>query len=419
MLRLYPFAVGSLGPFALLLAVAACSRTGLPLPTPEMVDEGVTEEGPQCVLLPADGREAVVDLETDARLRRADVFFLLDVSGSMAAELEEIRGRLRNDIAPLIRATFPDVEFGVGSFSDFPLPEPGYGGPDDRPFALQLQMTDELSEVQAALDSLEITAGADAPESQVEAMYQVATGEGLGGFISPSFGCPTGGFGAPCFRDDAEPVVLLFTDAPFHNGPRDIPSDRYLPGLIFPEPHTYSEALEALLARRIRVIGLWSGDSDAVDRADIELTAGDSGARYADGQPLVFDIGRDGERLGNGVVSSLSDFADAAVFDVSVVVVDPDPTDAIDVRRFLAGVEPLRATPMGGVASVDLAGGRFLGVQAGTTVTFAVRLRADASVAVPRGQRIRVRLEFRGDDAIFLGVKEVDVVVPGLDGDGC
>lgn len=420
--RLVPSACVLASAVLLATPLSSCSRTGLRLPNFDeapATDVPDAEEDKLCVTLPVDGSEAVVDLATDARLRRADVFFLLDVSGSMAAELREIRARLRNDIAPLIEATFPDVEYGVGSFSDFPVPEAGYGASDDRPFTLHLQMTDRLADVQEALDGLVITAGADAPESQVEALYQVATGAGLGRFISPSFGCPTGGFGAPCFRDDAEPVVLLFTDAPFHNGPRELGSDAYLPGLISPEPHSYAEARDALLSRRIRVIGLWSGDSDTFDRTDLAIAAGDSGARYADGSPLVFDIGRDGEQLGSGVVSSLSDFADAAVFDVGVIASDPDPTDDVDVRDFLAGVAPLRAEPMAGVAGIDVPGGRFLGVQAGTTVTFAVRLRADASVSWPRGRRVTIRLEFRGDDSIFLGDREVDIVIPGPGLDGC
>lgn len=406
-------------PALLLLALHGCSRTGIPLPFREPEPGPDNQDVPLCIDLPLDGRGAVVDLATDASLQRADVFFLLDTTGSMKEEIEEIRHRLRDDIAPLIRETFPDVEFGVGTFSDFPFPEFYYGSLGDRPFVLELEMTADLGAVQASLDRIETTVGLDPPESQVEALYQVATGAGLGRYVQGSLGCSSGGFGAPCFRDDAEPVVLLFTDAPFHNGPRDLLVDRYVPGLIDPEPHSYDDALDALLDGRIRVIGLWSGPPDHRDRSDIALTAGDTGARDQRGEPIVFDIGEDGERLGDGVVKSLSDFAAAAIFDVTVAALDPDPADAIDVTAFVAAVRPVSADPENGIDGLDVDAGKFLGVRAGTTVVFEVLLRADAIVPGDEPQPFGLTLQFRGDEAIFLGERDVIVVVPATDGRGC
>ncbi|MDD9940624.1 MAG: VWA domain-containing protein [Myxococcales bacterium] len=393
----------------------ACSRTGIPVPDAGLAGQDPADAVP-CIELPVDGRGAVVDLSTDARLRRADVFFLLDTSGSMQQEIGEIRRTLRNELAPLIGQTFPDVEFGVGMFSDFPVLD--YGAPGDVPFELGLEMTADLGAIQAALDRVGESSGLDTPESQVEALYQVATGEGLGRYVRPSVGCPSGGFGAPCFRTDAEPVVLLFTDAPFHNGPRDLLGDRYIPGVIRPEPHLYGDALEVLQEHRIRVIGLWSGEADGSDQEDLALVAQDTGALNGRGDPLVFDIGEDGERLGAGVVSSLSDFAEAAIFDVGVVALDPEPLDGVDVTAFLAEVRPVATIPDVG-AVLDPEAARILGVRAGTTVVFEVVLRADAVVPGESPQRFRVRLQFRGDEEIFLGEREVDVVVPSVTGQGC
>ena len=69
--------------------------------------------------------------------------------------------------------------------------------------------------------------GSDGPESYVPALYSTATGMGLTwptGMI-PGRTCemipdetgPRRGY--PCFRPGALPIILLFGDANFHNGP--------------------------------------------------------------------------------------------------------------------------------------------------------------------------------------------------------
>ena len=88
---------------------------------------------------------------------------------------------------------------GAGKFEDFPIN--GYGDTDcsrsdplDQPFTLQQTITSVISLVEAGVGGYSVTiqdingddieapvgCGADGPESNIEALYQVATGEGLG-----------------------------------------------------------------------------------------------------------------------------------------------------------------------------------------------------------------------------------------------
>jgi len=67
------------------------------------------------------------------------------------------------------------------------------------------------------VNALPSNGGADGPESQVESLYQIATGEGLGSWV-PAYAGPDC-VGAPCFREGALPIIVMFTDAPMHNGP--------------------------------------------------------------------------------------------------------------------------------------------------------------------------------------------------------
>ncbi|HJL18841.1 MAG TPA: hypothetical protein RMH99_24475 [Sandaracinaceae bacterium LLY-WYZ-13_1] len=403
------------------LAVGCGAKTGLDLPDAdagELPDGGIDagpdaglDAGVPCVEVPFDGGAIEVPLEIEAELARADVLFLIDVTASMSEEIDQIRGGLRDVIAPGIAETIPDSALGVASFADFP--EGMCGEAQDRPFELTVPITTDLNRVQAAVDSLELGNGLDRPEAQVEALYQVATGEGIGTYVPPAFGCPSGGVGYPCFRSGALPVVLLFTDAPFHNGPGG--SNPYRCG-VTPPPATYPEATDALNRLSIRVMGLYSGNGEG--RGDILAVARDTGALEGD-DPLVFDIGENGRRLSASVVEAIRTLADVIEFDVDTVLEDPDLTDDVDPREFVEAVVPLRAEPMDRIAGIDEETGTFLGVRAGTRIFFELRIRAEAIVPGREPRSFLLEIVFRGDRRTRLGSRLVQIVIPAEDGEGC
>lgn len=397
-----------------LLAVGCGAKTGLDVPDASL-DAGVdaeTDSAVPCIETPLDGGPIEVPLDIEAELARADVLFLVDTTASMGEEIEQIRMGLRETIAPGIAETIPDSALGVARFEDFP--EGMCGESNDTPFELLTPITSDLNRVQAAVDALRLGNGLDRPESQVEALYQVATGEGIGVYVPPSFGCPGGGFGYPCFRFDALPIVLLFTDAPFHNGPRG--SNPYGCSPI-PPPHTYEQAVEALNALGIRVMGLYS-ENDPAARADLLAIARDTNA-VEDGTPLVFDIGRRGERLSEQVVTAIRTLADVIEFDVDAVLVDPDPSDGFDPRTLVAAVIPLRAEPMDRIEGIDPETSTFLGVRAGTRVFFQLQIRNDVIMPGPEPQSFLLEIVFRGDRRTRLGSRLVEILIPAADGAGC
>ncbi len=365
-----------------------------------------------CVEVPADGGPVQVELNVEAEVGRADVVFLVDTTASMQDEIDQIRRQLRDRLVPAIREEIPDSEFGVGTFEDFPV-QP-YGDPrEDDPFTLNLPMTDDVSVAQAAVDSIRLGDGRDAPESQVEALYQLATGEGFAGFIPPAFGCPRGGVGYACMRVDALPVVLLFTDAEMHNGPGG--RNPYM--RITPPPHTYGQMVDEINAIGTRVIGFDSGNGAA--GRDLRQVARDTSAVDGSGDELVFDIGRRGERLGTGVVDAIRAFASSAIFDIDAFPSDPDPGDGVDVTEFVEAITPVSARPMSGVESIDVELGVFRRAVAGTTLTFQVVLRADVLMPRPEPQTFVVDIVFRGDGRTALSRRPVQIVIPGEDGSGC
>jgi hypothetical protein len=399
--------------------VAGCgAKTGLFVPDIQhdggidaAVDAG-TDAGIPCIDIPLDGGPIEVPLDIEAELGRADVLFLVDTTASMGEEIDAIRAGLRDRIAPGIAAAIPDSALGVAHFDDFP--EGMCGAVDDTPFRLLIPITRDLNRVQAAVDALRLGNGLDRPESQVEALYQVATGEGIGRYVEPSFGCPGGGIGYPCFRVDALPVVVLFTDAPFHSGPGGSAPYGCSPT---PPPHTYEEARDALVAIGARVIGMYSAD-DGAGRSDLVAIARDTNAVDGD-RPLVFDIGSRAQRLSEEVVSAVETLADVVEFDVDAVLLDPDLTDDIDPRDFVEALVPLRAEPADRIGSIDREAGVFRGVRAGTRIYYQLRVRNDAVVPGPDPRRVRMEIVFRGDGRTRLGSRVIELVIPGADGEGC
>lgn len=417
-LLLVALAAGALG--AMLGGCGA--KTGLLVPdasrdaSPD-ADAGTDAMIP-CIEIPVDGGIVDLPLATEVQVGRADVVLAIDTTASMGQEIEQIRTNLRDRIAPAIQRTIQDAQIGVTTFADFPEGDCGLATEGDTPFRLVLGVTDDISRVQTALDSVRLNNGRDEPESQVEALYQLATGEGFDGYVPPSLGCPSGGIGYPCFRTDALPIVLMFSDASFHNGPSGAyPYSDSCPS-VSPTPHVYSQAVDALVAGGIRVIGLYSGPAGGDGFSHLQSIARDTSA-ISGGVPIVFDIGSRGERLSESVIQAIATLAGAVEFDIDTFLVDPDRTDAVDPRDFVEAVIPLRAEPMSGVREIDLVANVFRGVRTGTTVVFRLRLRGGVVAPGVGPQRFLLEVVFRGDGRTRIGSTLIEIVVPGADGTGC
>ncbi|MCA9300693.1 MAG: hypothetical protein KDA28_16605, partial [Phycisphaerales bacterium] len=135
------------------------------------------------VVLPYLGVHERRSLRFSTNLRLADIYFLIDTTGSMEEPIANVRSSLSN-IAESLNAAIPNVAMGVGHFADFPFSDGNpfgpafFGGQADEPYENVQDITTSLGDVQNALDGLTITDGGDGPEAPVEALFQTATGEG-------------------------------------------------------------------------------------------------------------------------------------------------------------------------------------------------------------------------------------------------
>jgi hypothetical protein len=396
---------GRLLGLALICALGACSRSGLFAPAAPHV----------CVPLEP-GRTSSMQVSAEVVLHRTDILFLVDNSSSMADEIRTVRDRLSAVIAPQIRASVSDSDLGVAVFSDF---GEQYLGQPSHPYRLLQPITPDVEQVVEATKRIKLEYGGDDPESQLEALYQAATGKGYGIYIKSKTDCPEGTHGGVCFRDGSFAVVMLFTDAPMRNVPGlladgssspAVAYDSSAPGAPYiPYVRGYDETIAALRADNVHVIGLWSGGSGPGEE-DLRRVAHDTGALDEAGEPIVFDIGDKGEALGEGVVQSLNTLGSALRVGVRVVLADGDPSDDLDPRSLLTSVRALRAEPASG-AMLD--GERFTGVRPGTRVVFQLSFDASALPTKNVERRFPLALRIETDDSRPLLEQTLDLVVGG------
>lgn len=409
----------------LLLTLGCGSKTGLGAPEPREdggFDAGFDggfdggfdagfDAGPvidECVELPYEDPPRSVTVSFESRISAADVLFLVDTTGSMTEEIDQIARTVRDDLIPAMRDTIGDVRFSVASLADFNVGS--YGGERDVPFMLLQGSTSDPDVIRTAIDRLPMSNGADGPESQVEALYQAATGEGIGRFVPPAR-CPDETVGYPCFRAEGSRIFLLFTDAQFHNGPDG--SEPYVG--VEPRPHTYREAVDALNGVGAKVLGLFSGGADTFALEDLRDVARDTGAVRPGGEPLVFDIGTDGRNLDTAVVGAIESLVEEVRIDIDGIVEDVEGDD-YDATDFVTYVRALRAEPESGAINL---GDRFENVDPGTRVFFEIGLQNEILPPAMEARSYLMRIVLRGDGVTRLQTTIVQIVIPGVRGEEC
>lgn len=380
------------------------------------------------LVLPYDGAPVDRELDFGTRLQVADVYFLIDTTGSMQAAIDNVTASL-SSLSERIRTQIPNVQMGVGRYGDFPnstglFDFDAYGHPSDVPYANEQSITDDLYLVQSALGRLSAGGGADTPESASEALYQTATGEGgtwtftsdAPPFVLAAAYCPPlpdeygRRRGYPCFRPGSLPIVVLVTDAPFHNGP----GGAHAYAGISPAPHTFEQAVAALNAIGARFIGVAVG---ADPRAHEEAAARMTGSVDLGGRPLVYDA--TGGTVSEAIVEGIETLAGRTPQDVDTALENvPGNPDDFDATAFIESVVPVEGLngaisgPNPGVTYTSKDDTTFYAVVPGTRVIFAVRFRNDVRPPAETAQIFRARIVVRGNRVARLDERQVFIVVP-------
>jgi hypothetical protein len=251
--------------------------------------------------------------------------------------------------------------------------------------------------------------------------------------------CLDTGYGAPCFREAALPIIVHFSDICSHNGPPGEDSSCQPYTGITPSPHEWADAISALNARGAKYVGVATtgtpgscamsvGASGYSPCYFMKRTAEDTGTVDLDGTPLVYNLPSGSSDLAfvDTVVGAIETIATRVPMDVDTGLRDdPSDPDAVDATRFIKRRQPsCNATPpaaqcwwepMGithdqAVAAIDAS--TFFGVIPGTRVQFRITFQNDFFEGGTTAKVFVAFIDVRGGGSAVLDTRQVFVVVP-------
>jgi hypothetical protein len=354
-------------------------------------------------------------LDFETNLRTADVYFLVDVTGSMGNAITDIRTRLSmpGGIIERVRATIPDTWFGIGEYQDW---NEGAGI-----YVHRQDITDNVAAAQAAANVLTTGWGGDTPEAGFQAAWAAATGNGFtvsgSMLVNNRTGCPAGTFGYPCWRERAVRILVMVGDAPFHNGPGGSePTSAYFG----------YERIGDIQDRDVRAIGVTTDTGlNPSSAADFRRFATDTGAVDGAGNPLVsvFTCTSTGCPVGDEVVNQITTLASQTPIDISVAYED-DGSDAVNtLTAFVDHIEANTAGDPGRGCAARAAedtngdgyGDTFRRVTPGNPVCFDIVVRQnDTVMPLLTPQLFRAVLRVFGDGFTELDSRDIYFIVPPM-----
>lgn len=398
------------------------------------------------VVLPHNDPAVNRELRFNSRVRQADVFFMMDRTGSMSEEVSELKRSL-NTVVTGITDAIPDIGVGFGGFAGFGGPAGGScttilgiescadGPSGDTPFHLYSTITTDRAQMLTDVNRLAADQGGANWASWNEALFQAATGDGVLPWV-PRQSCPSVPdeigvrFGYPCFRPGSLPIMVVMTDTSSKNGPltTGVSGGTYdASGFTMgPPPRTYPQTLASLDAVGARVIGVMSINSCGPEISrptcveQFGQVARDTGTVDATGTPIAFQIGCNGSGMGTGLINAIRVLATETPQDIRGSVRDgddfPPEVGPIDARMFVKAITPVRL--IDGATTISCpTDGRcddrdFYGVTPGQLVEFNVRFQNDFVPPRRTSQVFRATIYVLGNGVAELDARDVTIVVP-------
>jgi hypothetical protein len=425
------------------------------------LDRGSTiPDGDFFVVLPYEGPHEMRTLRFGTNINVADVFFLMDTTGSMYSEVGNVQTGMETIIIPQVQALIRDVQFGAAGFDDFPVGI--HGGGTDFPYYHLIDIVPFEQDIGAmgaggpfsdvgqflssgangtndiidAVRRYPRHSGGNGCESGVEGLYQTATGAGVNwgsgavppktcGVIPDEMGMRRG---YPCFRPGALPIIVYVSDAPLHEPlpagwPLDTAEGSSCTYTDVPAARVYADALAALDAIGARVVALSTDSipSNPTYPATAQMCniARDTGAVRADGSPLCFELGPNGDMITGEVVNAITQLVGGTPQDVNTgtenVAGNPGEFDA---TRFIKSIVPIEgyrdgiagANPGVSYRSKDMT--TFYEVIPGTMVDFEIDFWNDVHPPAATALIFRAKIIVLGNGVARLDERMVYIVVP-------
>ncbi|MCP4593756.1 MAG: VWA domain-containing protein [bacterium] len=264
---------------------------------------------------------------------KIDVVFAMDLTGSMTAELNNLKTEVVNIINTVRAGTGSDVSFGLVSYEDYPhiYDFCGYSNTyslkDTSPFRVDAPIGSNDTQVEAAVLAMELGSGGDPPESYARVLWESAQ--------------PDSGIN---YRDGSLKILLNFGDSV----PHDCDLREGLVGCIIPlntgvdpgrdelvgtadDIDLHDDALAAMIAENVKLIAVYSGEHQGSAFCAwehwSELTGGTARAIDSDGSIPG----------GISLPDLILELVTTAGSEVGEVVMVPDPDCPLDISGSYPG----------------------------------------------------------------------------------
>lgn len=387
------------------------------------------------------------------RIRAADIFFVVDTTGSMGGTIETVKSTFMSRIVPGIASAIGpmgNVRYGLAAHGDFANGELNGAIHRDGAMRIYHRLSRDAAAVARSAGSpipggtcrsgytgLCASGGGDWPESQVVAMYTLLNGYGSARFggtatrpVNPVTDCMQApdepeSYGWGCFQVGRVPIFVLFSDATWHNGPPGQPTGLGAPHQYSPPETTatYANLRDELRRRGGFFVGVSVGRGET--RPASWQLARDSMTVDAMGNPIVFPRAPENSSASGSV--DLPMVADAVVDAITTIVAQSrqdittrtDP-DTMEMRlpmgrttaHFIRSVTPVGAIPEApeGYSRRDMT--TFYNVSPSARVEFEVDFYNDFQPGGMTAQLFRATIVVLGRAMSEVDRRDVFIIVP-------
>ncbi len=408
-------------------------------------------EGSLYVILPY-MTTAEREFDFSTRIRAVDIVFVTDTTGSMGGTISQVQSSLESTIVPgIVDALGPDADarYAMSAHGDFQEGGWNYSGN----LAVIQPLTTDVAAVRRATMSLQASSGGDWSESQVTAMHALLTGVGfpsyvddLGGGCDPTLAsavqsawgtgnsdacgpvrnmdpvadCGQGpddpaAYGWACFREGRVPIIVLFSDAPWHNGVDAIdgvPMGGNFYAGSTPGAPTWNDLVDAFNMRGAYFVGIDVAGGQTEMNSVALATA--TGTVDGSGTPITFRGAP--SAVAANVIDAVQRIAGTTRQDITTRV-DPDRGETRiaapnDTASFIDAVVPVRGIPDAptGFDSMDMT--TFYNVAPDARVTFRVDFNNDFQMGTDVSQVFRATIVVLGRAGSEVDRRDVFMVVP-------
>jgi hypothetical protein len=260
--------------------------------------------------LPYQGEEKDDILTFAPTVKKADIAFNVDTTGSMSGEISTLKSSL-NSIITQTKTRITDSAFAVTQFRD-----------ENEVTLLKCHPTTDAATAQAAVNTLGASGGGDCAEAGYWSLYHAAN--------------------TLTWRAGTIPIFVHITDASTHER-----------GGV-----SSSMSISSLQSRGARAITVLSAGGCEIDTARVQLTniSNSTGAVVptcagAGRTTLLYDISDSGSGLGEATVNGIDALIKYATFSIYVIPVDDGDGGTIDTACFLKKIEAIEYIPVDSCAA--------------------------------------------------------------------